>query len=81
MRAPRVSRWPGEGSELKRVASPARVHESRPSWSSATWRASARPSPTPSGLLVTNGSNRTSARSAGGPGPLSTTSIDTSPFA
>ena len=37
---------------------------------SATCWAMARPSPTPSGLLVTNGSHRESASSGGGPGPV-----------
>ena len=60
--------------------SPSRVQESRPPWSTATRWASARPSPTPSGLLVTNASHRVSATSGAGPGPVSPTSIVTSPL-
>ena len=42
----------------------------RPPWASAACLATARPRPIPSGLPVTNGSNRVRAISAGGPGPV-----------
>ena len=45
----------------------------------ATCWARASPSPTPSGLLVANGSNSDSASPGGGPGPVSLTSMATVP--
>src|SRR5262249_41686095 len=62
------------GSSMRKQVRPSRPKVMVPPWASATWRATANPRPTPSGLLVTNGSNRRAATSGGGPGPESETS-------
>jgi magnesium chelatase family protein len=56
-----------------RVRPSGRDQASVPPCCSATARTTARPRPTPSGLPVTNGSASVAARSAGGPGPSSST--------
>ena len=67
-------RSPNGNSTRKQVRPSSRRQEMRPPCASATCRATASPSPTPSGLPVTNGSNSRFATSGGGPGPESDTS-------
>ena len=56
---------------VKMVSSPILVHETSPPCSAATVLAKARPNPTPSGFVVTKGSNKVLRMLSGGPFPES----------
>src|SRR5690606_34907724 len=66
-------------SNRKQVPSGTRDQARVPPCASASWRAVAKPNPTPTGLPVTNGSNKRAATSGGGPGPESITSTNARP--
>ncbi len=66
-------------SQLKHGFAPSRRQVNVPLCSRATAEAMVSPSPMPSGLVVTNGSNRVRAISRGGPAPVSRTVTNDNP--